>query len=184
MTQYFEEDLRKTHEFHGHICAGMIIGVRLARAGLAYLGIEDPAKNRDFMVYCEIDRCLTDAVQCVTGLSLGKRRLKIREYGKMAASFVDMNTGRGVRLVCFGHINAPEGADLVAFWSGFRDDEIFKTEPVFIEIPPEDKPGKPIRAVVCDVCGEKIMDAKDVLVDGKTMCRACAYGSYYEKQQA
>jgi formylmethanofuran dehydrogenase subunit E len=181
MNRHFEEDLRKTHEFHGHICAGIIIGVRLARAGLSYLGIDDPVENRDFMVYCEIDRCLTDAVQCVTGLSLGKRRLKLREYGKMAASFVDMNTGKGIRLVCYGHINAPEDVDLVEFWSAFPDEEIFKTEPVFIDIPPEDKPGKPLRSVACSVCGEKIMDAKDVTVDGKPMCKACAHGAYYQK---
>jgi formylmethanofuran dehydrogenase subunit E len=181
MNKHFEEDLKKAGEFHGHICAGIIIGVRLARAGLEYLGIDDPAKNRDFIVYCEIERCLTDAVQSVTGVSLGKRRLKIRDYGKMAACFVDMNTGKGVRLVCFGNVNAPDGADLVEFFGRIPDSELFRTEPVTVSIPAEDLPGRPVRSAVCSVCGEKVMDARDVTHEGKIFCRACFGGAYYTK---
>jgi formylmethanofuran dehydrogenase subunit E len=179
MTAQLEEDLKKAHAFHGHICSGIMLGVRLARAGLKYLGIDDPAQNRDFMVYCEIDRCLTDAIQSVTGLSAGKRRLKIREYGKMAACFVDINTYKGVRIVVSGKQSMPDDADPVIFWDQFTDEEIFKFQPVMVDIPLGDKPGRPIRSVLCDKCGEKIMDAKDILVDGLTLCRTCADGSAY-----
>lgn len=181
MNMYFEEDLKKACDFHGHICAGMIIGVRLARAGLEYLGIDDPVENRDFIVYCEIERCLTDAVQSVTGVTPGKRRLKIRDYGKMAASFVDMRTGKGVRLACLGDINAPDGADLVEFFSRLGDGDLFKAEPVEVIAPPEDLPGRPVRSVVCSACGEKVMDARDLSVCGRIVCRPCAEGAYYAK---
>lgn len=181
MNKHFEEDLKSACDFHGHICAGMIIGVRLARAGLEYLGIDDPAENRDFIVYCEIERCLTDAVQAVTGVSLGKRRLKIRDYGKMAASFVDMRTGKGVRLACYGNIYAPDGADLVEFFSRYSDSDLFKAEPVEVTVPAEDLPGRPVRTVVCSACGEKVMDARDVTVGERIVCRPCAGGAYYTK---
>jgi formylmethanofuran dehydrogenase subunit E len=181
MNKHFEEDLKKAGDFHGHICAGMLIGVRLARAGLEYLGIDDPADNRDFIVYCEIERCLTDAVQSVAGVSPGKRRLKIRDYGKMAASFVDMRTGKGIRLACFGDVNAPDGADLVEFFSRFADRDLFKAEPIEVVIPSEDLPGRPVRSVVCSACGEKVMDARDISVGGRLVCRPCAEGAYYTK---
>ncbi|MDD4510916.1 MAG: FmdE family protein [Oscillospiraceae bacterium] len=181
MTEQYRADLKKAAEFHGHTCTGIILGVRLARVGLNYLGIDDPAKNRDFIVYCEIDRCLTDAVQSVTGCSLGKRRLKAKEYSKMAATFVDMNTKNGTRSVMSAKENAPEGADELAFWNQFTDEEVFRFEPVTVDIPPEDMPGRPIRSVVCEMCHEKIMDNKDVQKDGKILCRSCAEGGYYQK---
>jgi len=183
MLSQFDEDIKKAHDFHGHICTGIVFGVRIARAGLKAIGIDDPSKNRDFIVFCEIDRCLTDALQSVTGLSLGKRRLKFKEYGKMAASFVDMNTGNGVRVVCCNDIQMPDDADPVAFWSVYPVEELFRIEQVHIDIPPEDLPGKPIRSARCSRCGEKVMDAKDVLVDGEVLCRPCAYGAYYTKTE-
>lgn len=184
MTTQFEEDIKKAHAFHGHICTGIVFGVRITRAGLHAIGIDDPSKNRDFIIYCEIDRCLTDALQSVTGVSLGRRRLKIREYGKMAASFVDMNSGKGVRVVCCNDIQMPDDADPVEFWSKYPDEELFRIEPVHIDIPPEDLPGRPVRSAVCCRCCEKIMDAKDVLGDGEMYCRPCAYGAYYSKSES
>lgn len=182
MNKRFKEDLQKAHEFHGHICTGIIFGVRIARIGLNYLGIEDPAANRDFIVFVEADRCIADAVSSVTGCSLGKRRLKWFDYGKMAATFVDMNTNQGVRITTVAHHNAPEGEDLVPFWSAISDEELFKLEPVRVHLKPEDLPGKPSRRVQCEACGESVMDGRDLLIDGKVLCQPCAHGSYYEKQ--
>lgn len=179
MTAQFEEDLKKTRAFHGHICSGIVLGIRLARAGLNYLSIDDPSKNRDFIVYCEVDRCLTDAVQCVTGVSAGKRRLKIREYGKMAASFVDMNTKKGVRIAVANRQSILDDADPAVFWNQYSDEDLFIFQPVTVEIPEGDLPGRPARSVCCEKCGEKIVDAKDVQKEGKTLCRPCAYGAYY-----
>jgi formylmethanofuran dehydrogenase subunit E len=131
------------------------------------------------MIYCEIDRCLTDALLCVTGVSPGKRRLKIREYGKMAASFVDIKTGKGVRIVVSGRQTMPEDADPAEFWDRYTDEEIFIFQPVVVEIPLGDRPGKSLRSVYCDSCGEKVMDAKDILVDDRILCRTCADGTAY-----
>ncbi|NLK52565.1 MAG: formylmethanofuran dehydrogenase [Syntrophomonadaceae bacterium] len=181
MTDHFEEDLKKAHEFHGHICTGIVFGVRIARAGLNYLGIEDPATNRDFMVFIEVDRCLADAIQSVTGCSLGRRRLKWFDYGKMAASFIDMNTQKGVRIIVDAQQNAPEDQDPVSFWRQFPDEQLFKFEPITIALKPEDLPGRPTKKAICETCHEKIMDGRDMLKDGKVLCKACANGAYYQK---
>lgn len=178
---YFEQDLRKAHEFHGHICQGIVLGSRLARGGLTYLGIEDPAKNKDFIVYVEVDRCLSDAVQAITGCSLGKRRLKFVDYGKMAATFIDINTNKGIRIVVDAKKKAPNEGDIVSFWRAVSDEEMFKFEPVIVDLRPEDLPGKPTRRVTCELCQESIMDGRDLLVNGKTLCSACAKDKYYRK---
>lgn len=181
ITNHFEEDLEKAREFHGHLCTGIIFGVRIARAGLNYLGIKDPTKNRDFIVFVEVDRCLADAVQSVTGCSLGRRRLKWMDYGKMAASFIDMNTNKGVRIVVDAKQNAPEDEDQVAFWNQFSDEQLLKFEPITVDLKPEDLPGRPTQKTNCEICHEKIMDGRDILKEGKVICKACAKDAYYQK---
>src|SRR6516164_243298 len=88
-----DEYLRDAEVAHGHLCAGQVLGVRLAMAGIKQLGIDDPhGKDRKRLVtFVEIDRCATDAVGVVTGCRLGKRALKFRDWGKMAATFVDLS---------------------------------------------------------------------------------------------
>src|SRR5438132_14159603 len=84
---------------HGHLCAGQVLGVRLAMLGLRELGIDDPIAERKRLVTCvEIDRCVTDAVAVVANCRLGKRALKFRDWGKVAATFVDLQTGRAIRV--------------------------------------------------------------------------------------
>src|SRR6516225_12201292 len=95
-----DEYLRDAEQAHGHLCAGQVLGVRMAMLGLQKLGIDDPrGKDRKRLVtFVEIDRCATDAISLVTGCRLGKRALKFRDWGKMAATFVDVQSGRAVRV--------------------------------------------------------------------------------------
>src|SRR5580693_9000453 len=95
-----DEYLREAEIAHGHLCAGQVLGVRLAMLGLEQLGIEDPrGKDRKRLVtFVEIDRCATDAIAVVTGCRLGKRALKFRDWGKMAATFVDVSAGKAIRI--------------------------------------------------------------------------------------
>jgi formylmethanofuran dehydrogenase subunit E len=98
----FNELLVKAEAAHGHMCPGQILGVRMAMLGLDQLGIDDPrgADRKRLIVYIEIDRCATDAIGMVTGCRLGKRSLKFRDWGKMAATFVDLESGRGFASSC------------------------------------------------------------------------------------
>src|SRR5882757_8385576 len=95
-----EAYLRDAEQAHGHLCAGQVLGVRMAMLGLEKLGIDDPqGKDRKRLVtFVEIDRCATDAIGVVTGCRLGKRALKFRDWGKMAATFVDLESRRAIRI--------------------------------------------------------------------------------------
>ena len=179
----FQEDLDRAVAYHGHLCSGQITGVRMARYALRTLGIDDPDTYRDLIVYLECDRCLADAVGTVTHCTIGKRRLKWFDYGKSAATFLDLATGRAIRLYRKLRVFPPEGADLVAFYNDYADEELFSLTEVTVDYKPTDLPGKPLDAQVCAICGEEILDGRQVMKEGKCCCRACASGSYYKVKE-
>ena len=94
----FAEDLQRAISFHGHMCAGQVIGCRMARLAMEFFHIEDPDTYRDLIAFVECDRCLADAVISVANCHLGRRRLKWYDYGIMAASFYDIASGRAIRI--------------------------------------------------------------------------------------
>ncbi|HTS38563.1 MAG TPA: FmdE family protein [Candidatus Solibacter sp.] len=191
LVKSLEEYLRDAEQAHGHICAGQVLGVRLAMFGLRQLGIDDPqGKDRKRLVtFVEIDRCATDAVGVVTGCRLGKRALKFRDWGKVAATFVDVNTGKAVRIAAKESSKAlarqlhPEIADKnrqqMLAYREISDDDLFTRQWVKVEIPPEEFPGYKGERVSCEMCGEGINFRKEVRRDGKVLCRGCAGESYY-----
>src|SRR5580704_7547377 len=145
-----EEYLELAVEAHGHICAGQVLGVRLAMLGLRELGIEDPVRDRKRLVtYVEIDRCVTDAVALVAGCRLGKRALKFFDWGKVAATFVDLQSGRAVRIAAredskkraremFPALEKEEGQQRA--YRVLPDETVFGKQWVGVEIRPEDLP--------------------------------------------
>jgi len=187
----FEELLDESVKIHRHLCPGQVLGVRLSMCGLRKIGIEDPKGDdrKKFMVYVEIDRCATDAIQSVTGCSLGKRSLKFLDFGKMAATFVNLETGRAFRILAkedskdkaknyIPDITDKYKCQLEAY-KIMPDEELFSLQEVRVTIPEEDMPGRPLRRVQCDKCGEHVQDRRDVSRDGKLLCKACAEGAYY-----
>ena len=177
---------------HGHICAGQILGLRMAMYGLELLGIDDPiGKHRKRLVtFVEIDRCATDAIGVVTWCRLGKRALKFRDWGKMAATFCDLESGRAVRVVAresskqraqemFPEI-AAKGEQQLRAYRALPPEELCSIEWVKVRIGPEDLPGYKAPRTVCDTCGEGINFHREVLTDGRTLCRACAGERYWE----
>ena len=188
-----DEYLRDAERAHGHLCAGQVLGVRLAMLGLTRLGIDDPdGKDRKRLVtFVEIDRCATDAVAVVTGCRLGKRALKFRDWGKIAATFVDVTSGKAVRVAAKESSKAlaeqmhPELGDKnsqqMLAYREMRDHDLFTTEWVKVELPPEEFPGYKGERVVCQLCGEGISFRREIRRDGKVLCKACAGERYYEK---
>jgi formylmethanofuran dehydrogenase subunit E len=188
----FDEYLRDAERAHGHLCAGQVLGVRLAMLGLAKLGIADPegADRKRLVTFVEIDRCATDAVAVVTGCRLGKRALKFRDWGKMAATFVDVSTGKAVRIAARESSKAlaqrlhPEISDKnsqqMLAYREIPDDGLFTTQWVKVELPPEEFPGYKGERIVCAVCGEGINFRREIRRDGKLLCRSCAGERYYE----
>ncbi len=190
--QTFDELLKHSTTIHGHTCAGQVIGVRLSMIALREIGIDDPkgADRKKLYVMVEIDRCATDAIQCVTGCTLGKRSLKWFDYGVMAATFVNLDTGKAVRVtareesreLAKKYIPETEGKykqQLEAYMI-MPEEELFKIEYVEVNIPKADMPGRPLKRVECESCGDWVQDCREVEQDGKTMCKQCATSRYYK----
>lgn len=169
---------------HGHLCAGQVLGVRMAMYGLAELGITDPiAERKRIVTFVEIDRCLTDAVALVANCRLGKRALKLRDWGKVAATFVDLQTGRAVRIAANEaskqlaqemYPDLPKDLAQQKAYAQLTDDQLFDKRAVKVDIHPEDMPGFKGPRVACAECGEGISFKRDVTRDGRTLCRSCA----------
>ena len=189
----FDELLRDAEEAHGHLCAGQVLGVRLAMLGLELLGIDDPrGKDRKRLItFVEIDRCATDAVAVVTGCRLGKRALKFRDWGKVAATFVDLASQRAVR-VCARESSKtlarqmhPEvenkNQQQMLAYREISNDNLFTVQWVKVSLPPEELPGYKGERIVCEQCGEGINFQREVRREGKILCRACAGERYYEE---
>ncbi|MDR2493121.1 MAG: FmdE family protein [Coriobacteriales bacterium] len=182
MRRTFEEDLERAVAYHGHLCGGQVIGTRMARLALAHFGIEAGEDYRDLVVMVEADRCLADAMVSVAGCGVGRRRLKLYDYGKMAATFYDIATGRAVRVCSINEARPEEGEDLVAFYQAIPDDRMFAVKAVEVDLGPFDLPGKPLRRVRCEACGETVMDGRDKEVAGRTLCKVCAGEPAYYRE--
>ena len=177
---------------HGHLCAGQILGLRMAIYGVRLLGLEDPAGSdrKRLVTFIEIDRCATDAIPIVTGCRMGKRALKFRDFGKVAATFCDLRDSRAVRLVAresakdraremYPEIGNKNQQQMRAYRE-MQDAELFDAQWVRVTVPAEDMPGYKGPRVVCARCGEGINFKREVVRGGLTLCRACAGEQYYE----
>jgi formylmethanofuran dehydrogenase subunit E len=187
----FDDLLEEATRIHGHICAGQVIGVRMCMLALSFLGINDPkgVDRKKMYVFVEIDRCATDAIQTVTGCSLGKRTMKWVDHGVMAATFVNLDSGKAVRVTaleesrelsknyCDGIVD--KYARQLEAYKIMPEEELFRIENVVVDIPPENLPGRPLKRVKCENCSDWVQDKKDVVVQGKVLCRSCAQGRYY-----
>jgi formylmethanofuran dehydrogenase subunit E len=198
--QSFDALLREAEIAHGHLCAGQILGVRMAMLGCQRLGIEDPKglvnpKDRKRLVtYIEIDRCATDAIAVVTGCRLGKRAIKFRDWGKMAATFVDLaaplppqgdgSVYKAIRVAAlesskqrarelYPQIENKNQQQMLAYRE-MADADLFSEEWVAVPIHPREMPGYKSARITCEQCGEGINYDREVRRDGKTLCEACA----------
>lgn len=180
----YDEQLARAADFHGHLCGGIAIGTKLAMYGLELLGMPLNERHKNLIVFLEIDRCMSDAVQSVTGCSMGKRTLKQMYYGKFAATFYNQDTGEALRIAdADANKKSKRDESKEEMIERFRKtplEELFKVEKVKIELGPGDMPGKPYTSAFCSVCGEKVSDGRHKLIGGKPVCKSCAEGSYYE----
>jgi len=188
----FQKLLEASVKTHGHLCPGQVLGVRMSMHGLDLIGIKDPKgeDRKKLIVYVEIDRCATDAIQSVTGCSLGKRSLKFVDLGKMAATYVNLETGRAVRVLAkedardkaknyFPDIEDKYKAQLEAY-KIMPDADLFEWKEVKVEIPEQDMPGRPLTRIKCEKCGEYVQDMREMNMGGRLVCRSCGKGPYYK----
>jgi len=181
----YEELLAKAKKFHGDVCPGIVLGTRVAMVGRRELGMSATEKNRDLIVYVEIDRCMADAIQAITGCSLGHRSLKAMNYGKFAATFVDTARGNAVRVSVKERTGPRPGKgdrkDMVKTLAETPEADLIRIQKVRVAIPDQDMPGFPKYKAVCSQCGDQVLDGRESMVGGKPVCKACAQGAYYEE---
>ncbi|MBI5083471.1 MAG: TraR/DksA C4-type zinc finger protein [Acidobacteria bacterium] len=188
----FAEYEEQASQAHGHMCAGQVLGLRMAIHGLGLLGIDDPAgkQRKRLVTYVEIDRCATDAIGVVTGCRLGKRALKFVDFGKMAATFCDLETGRAVRVSAkesskqrasevYPEIEDKNRQQMKAYRE-LPDADLFEVQWVRVIVGAEDLPGFTGPRVACAECGEGISFRREVEVAGRALCRSCAGQRYYD----
>lgn len=185
--------LNECGTLHGHLCPGQLLGVRMSVLGCRLIGITDPrgADRKKLIVWVEIDRCVTDAISAVTGVRLGKRSLKYLDYGKVAATFLNLSQGvsfrvvardesRGLADVLFPDVESKKERQMLAYRNA-GEGELFKVERVKIDLNDFEMPGRPKRRSACEQCGEGVNDGREVSdALGRLVCRACAFGTYYQ----
>lgn len=186
-----DEYMVLAEQAHGHMCAGQILGLRMAMYGMKLLSLEDPAgrDRKRLVTFVEIDRCATDAVPIVTGCRLGKRALKFRDFGKVAATFCDVKEDRAVRVVAretskqrarelYPEIDDKNKQQMRAYRE-MPDEDLFSIQWVRVALGPEEFPGYKGERRVCEMCGEGINFKREVVRDGRVLCKACAGERYY-----
>jgi formylmethanofuran dehydrogenase subunit E len=194
--QNFETLLKGSAAAHGHLCPGQVVGVRMAILGCRLIGLDEPQAQdqiKKIIVYVEMDRCTSDAIAFVTGVKLGRRSLKFMDYGIMAATFVNLETGVAYRI-----LSTEEARDLVPVYAPeiegksmqqleaylrMPDSVLFRVQQVQVPIGEFDLPGPTRSKVSCSQCGQVVRDGREVQVDGLTLCKPCARGAYFENAQ-
>jgi formylmethanofuran dehydrogenase subunit E len=200
--QTFDELLREAEIAHGHLCAGQILGVRMAMLGCRRLGIDDPkgADRKRLVTFVEIDRCATDAIAVVTGCRLGKRALKFRDWGKMAVTFLDLGSpqnpdleaGRAIRIAAlesskqrardlYPHIENKNQQQMLAYRE-LPDEDLFSEQWVHVPMHARELPGYKSARIACAICGEGINYDRQVEINGEIICQGCAHPEtrYYQ----
>jgi formylmethanofuran dehydrogenase subunit E len=189
----FARLLQASVEAHGHLCAGQVLGVRMGMLGLNLLGCDaplDPANIKDVVVVVEIDRCAADALGTTTGVKLGRRSLKFKDFGLMAATFLRLSDGAAYRVyvkedcrdrarTMLPHVLDDSAREIEAY-QRMGADELFGVESVSVNLAPEDLPGWRGEKAICGRCGQVIRHRRELLVEGRTLCPVCAGRGYFE----
>jgi formylmethanofuran dehydrogenase subunit E len=177
--------VRSAAAFHGgHACAGIALGTRLALQGAQELGIDIPDRSKRLVVVTETQRCAADALEAITGCRPGRRTLQFRDYGKLAATFIDTREGRAVRVATRGELRehakafARDGEDRHEAqrraYLELPAEALFAVTEAAPELRPQDRPGPPTRRIRCLVCGEEVSDGRDVASNDGALCQPCA----------
>jgi formylmethanofuran dehydrogenase subunit E len=200
MATSLDELLHEAEIAHGHLCSGQVLGVRMAMLALNRLGIDDPRRRHNsdgslnpdrkrLVTFVEIDRCSTDAIGVVTGCRIGKRALKLRDFGKMAATFIDLNAHldsgdyKGLRIVALEssknrarelYPDLEKNAQQMKAYRELPDEDLFRTEWVRVPLPLSEFPGYKGARVACARCGEGVNFDHFVERDSQRLCLACA----------
>jgi formylmethanofuran dehydrogenase subunit E len=185
----FEELLQRSAALHQHLCPRQVLGIRMGLAAGRWLEIDVPQKDKRLLTIVETDGCGADGIAVATGCSMGRRTMYFYDFGKVAATFVDTHTGRAVRIVPSA-ITRKRAKDYApqaesrwhAYLLGYQrmpDEELLDIREVSLTISIAELLSKDGYRVSCDICGEEIINEREILREGSTLCRSCAGKCYY-----
>lgn len=185
----FEELLQKSASFHNHLCPRQVLGVRMGLAAGRRLGLDIPQTDKRILTLVETDGCLIDGLAVATGCNIGRRSMVVFDFGKVAATFVDTQTGRAVRIVPsqlsrkLAKSYAPEAEsrwqDYLLGYQRMPDEELLTIQEVILDVSLAEILSKDGYRVNCEICGEEIINEREVVRDGTIMCRPCTGERYY-----
>ncbi len=181
--------LNLSTQSHSHLCPRQVLGVRLAIAGALSLYLETPSADKRLLVIAETDGCYLDGLSAPLGVSVGHRTLRIEDYGKIAAAFIDTQTGAANRVAPRLNIRelaceyAPEEPRryfaMILGYQRIPDQDLLSITPIELTTPVENIISRPSIRTACTKCGEEIINEREIIQDGKPYCRTCAVGGYY-----
>lgn len=193
MSPCLAELLQQSSARHSHLCPRQVLGVRLGLAGLSALGLPYPITKQTALIIIETDGCFSDGVEVATGATIGHRTMRVNDLGKIAATFANVRTGKTVRISPSLDVRTrawlyalEENRHYFAQIQGYQfmpEEELFRYEEVILQPSLEELISEPNIRVSCKICGEEIINARQVIKDGVILCKACANQGYYSLQE-
>ncbi len=183
------ELLSATAGLHPHLCPRQVLGVRMGLYAGTLLGLDLPQLDKRLFTIVETDGCFADGVAVATNCWVGRRTLRVEDYGKVAATFVDTQTRRTVRLhPCptarpLAHQFAPEAEGkweaMLLGYQRMPEEDLFQVQTVELTLSLDQIISRPGQRTTCENCGEEILNERQVFRAGQVLCRACAGKAYY-----
>ncbi len=174
---------------HSHLCPRQVLGVRIGLAGAAALGLSLPRQDKRLLLIVETDGCFADGIEVSTGCTVGHRTLRVEDYGKIAATFVDVRTELAFRITPQPDVRqrtwAYAGGETRHYFAQLQayqtmpGGELLRIKPVCLKVPVELIVSHPGSRVTCERCGEEIINERVTVVNAHSLCHACALGGYY-----
>ncbi len=181
--------LEKSASDHSHLCPRQVLGVRMGLTGLASVGLAAPVTTKTGLVIIETAGCFADGIRVASGATVGHRTLRIEDLGKIAATFSNLESRVSIRLAPRpdvrnrAHDYAPlEKRHYFAQLKGYQlmpEEELFSFQRVELVIPAVQIMSRQNARAICSNCGEEVINEREVVKDGKLLCRTCASGGYY-----
>jgi formylmethanofuran dehydrogenase subunit E len=186
-----DDCIKRLAPLHGRFCPRQVLGARMGLYAGQLLGLDLPQKDKRLFTFVETDGCFSDGIAVATGCGVGARTLRVEDFGKIAATFVDTLSGAAIRV--HPHPEAREAArafapDAPSRWHAQRDgyqvmpaQQLLQVEDVILAEPLAAILGEDDFRVTCSRCDEEVIDRREVVADGQILCRACAGSSYYQR---
>ena len=184
-----DEFLQLSSLRHNHVCPRQVLGVRMAMLGVSLLNLPFQQSNKRLLTIVETDGCFADGIAVTTGCEFGHRTLRLVDYGKVAATFIDTRTQQAIRIAprpCLREEAAHHADENANRWQRYLqayqvmpDQELFVVQQVSPQFSLTKLISQAKHRVTCVHCAEEIINEREVVVNGEILCRACAGEAYY-----